>query len=160
MDGLSWFSLPVTPIGGGMAVTSASAAGLWLVSVAGLGQVRCRLAGIVLGAVTVSGVATVAEGSAVLVAATAVNLPAIITSGGDVLAANNKRKGWSIQNCGTNPLFVQLASGASATVFHVILRGCAVADDGSGGFLESDGTYTGIVSATGTSPRLVVMELT
>lgn len=90
--------------------------------------------------------------------AAAANTPAIVTSGGDVIASNANRKAWAIQNLGTNPLFVRLATGASSTVFHVVLKGCAVADDGSGGYF-SDEVYTGVVSATGTSPRFAVTEL-
>ena len=37
-----------------------AAPGLWTVAVSGLGQVRCRLGGVVLGAVTVIGIGTVA----------------------------------------------------------------------------------------------------
>src|SRR3990172_2273620 len=58
VDGLAWYELPVTPIEGGAVVTVTSAPGLWAVVVAGLGQVRCRLGGTVLGAVTVLGVGT------------------------------------------------------------------------------------------------------
>lgn len=92
-------------------------------------------------------------------AATAANTPAILTAGGDVIAANANRKGWSIQNLGTNPLFVRMGTGASSTVFHMVLKAGTGNDDGLGGVI-SDDRYTGIVSATGTSPRLVVTELT
>ncbi len=92
------------------------------------------------------------------------NTPSILTSAGTALAANLPvgRNAWSIQNLGTNPLFVLLGSGASTSVFHIILKGCTGQDDGSGGFYEQNGggaVYQGIVTVAGTSPRFVVMEL-
>lgn len=86
-----------------------------------------------------------------------VNTPAIITSAGDVLAVNASRKSWHIQNLGTNPLFVRLATGSSTSVFHMVLEAGVLADDGNGGVWEDD-THTGVVSVAGTSPRCVVME--
>ena len=83
-----------------------------------------------------------------------VNTPAIISTA-TALAAKANRMGFSIQNLGTNPLFVLLGDGASATVFHVVLRGGTGTDDGTGGILTmTDGTiYTGIITVAGTSPR-------
>ena len=89
-----------------------------------------------------------------------INTPAILTSAGTALAANAERKSWSIQNLGTNPLFVRLGGTASTTVFHYILKGGTGADDGTGGSIsESNGViFTGIVSVEGTTPRFVVRE--
>lgn len=42
-----------------------------------------------------------------------INTPAIVTSAGTALASNTKRLSWSIQNVGTNPLFVNLGGTAS-----------------------------------------------
>jgi hypothetical protein len=91
----------------------------------------------------------------------AVNVPSIITSAGTALAANQARVEWSIQNLGTNPLFVLRGAGASTTVFHQILKGGTGADDGLGATMsEAAGAcYTGIITVTGTSPRFVVTEL-
>lgn len=86
------------------------------------------------------------------------NTPEILEAAGTVLAANLDRNQWAIQNLGTNPLFVRLGAGASTSVFHVLLKGGAGADDGTGGFF-SDDLYTGIVSVAGTDPRCVVTEL-
>ena len=61
LNGAEWYELPVLPIEGGNAVTMTAAAGMWLVTVSGLGLVRCRLAGTVLGAITVLGIGTVAS---------------------------------------------------------------------------------------------------
>ena len=60
VDGTTWYELPCTPAIGGTAVVNASAAGLWLVSVAGLSLVRCRLSEVVTGAITVVGLGTAA----------------------------------------------------------------------------------------------------
>lgn len=92
------------------------------------------------------------------VKASTANTPSILTSGGDVIANNAARKSWGVQNLGTNPLFVRMATGASSTVFHVVLMGGIANDDGTGGYFTDD-TYTGVVSATGTSPRFTVTEL-
>lgn len=92
------------------------------------------------------------------VKASTANTPSIVTSGGDVIALNASRKSWGVQNLGTNPLFVRMATGASSTVFHIVLMGGIANDDGTGGYFTDD-TYTGVVSATGTSPRFTVTEL-
>lgn len=86
------------------------------------------------------------------------NTPAIITAAGTVLAANQNRRAWAIQNLGTNPLFVRLDASASTSVFHFILKGATGADDGTGGYF-SDDIHTDAVSVAGTSPRCVVTEL-
>lgn len=84
-----------------------------------------------------------------------------IASAATALASNSARMGFSIQNLGTNPLFVLLGSGATTSVFHVVLRAGTGADDGTGGILTmTDGTvYTGIVTVAGTSPRYTVLEM-
>lgn len=89
------------------------------------------------------------------------NTPAI-ASDATALAANKARGAWMIQNLGTSPLFVRLGAGASTTVFHVVLKGSAGNDDGSGGsFAQEAGVvWTGIVSVAGTSPRYTITELT
>lgn len=92
------------------------------------------------------------------VKASTANTPSILTSGGDVIASNASRKSWGVQNLGTNPLFVCMATGASSTVFHFCLGPGQANDDGLGASVADD-TYTGVVSATGTSPRFVVYEL-
>lgn len=90
----------------------------------------------------------------------AANTPSILTSAGTALAANTKRISWSIQNLGTNPLFVLRGASASTTVFHTVLKGATAQDDGTGGFMaEEAGTvYNGIITVAGTSPRFVVFE--
>lgn len=92
---------------------------------------------------------------------TGVNTPSILTSAGTAIAVNQNRTGFNIQNLGTNPLFVLLGTGASTTVFHAVLKGGTVNDDGLGAsFSQMAGSvYTGIVTVAGTSPRFVVTEL-
>lgn len=89
-----------------------------------------------------------------------INTPAI-GSGTPALADNPARKGWMIQNLGTNALFVRLGNGASTTLFHVVLKAGALADDGTGGsFSQMEGmVYTGEISVAGTSPRFTVTEM-
>jgi hypothetical protein len=90
-----------------------------------------------------------------------INTPSILTAAGTALSSNRARIGWSIQNLGTNPLFVLLGSGASTTVFHYVIKGGTASDDGLGGSLVfNDVTvYNGIVTVAGTTPRFVVTEI-
>lgn len=87
------------------------------------------------------------------------NIPVVLTSTA-ALAANPNRRYFSIQNVGTNPLFIGLGVSASATVYHQVLIGSTVAADGTGGLIQS-GTvvFTGAVSVFGTSPSYVVTEM-
>jgi len=86
-----------------------------------------------------------------------VNTPAIVTSAGTVLTSDPERKTWSIQNVGTNPLFVRLGGTASSTVFHYILKGGSGDSDGLGAIIsEADGVvFTGDISIAGTTPKVV-----
>lgn len=88
------------------------------------------------------------------------NTPSV-ASAATALAANTKRIAFSIQNVGTNPLFVLLGSGASNTVYHYVLKAGTGAADGTGGILTfgSGVVYTGIVTVAGTSPSYVVLEI-
>jgi hypothetical protein len=88
------------------------------------------------------------------------NTPSI-ASAATAIAANTARKGFAIQNLGTNVLYVRLGSGASTTVFHFALKAGSGNDDGTGGLLVmADGVvYTGIVTVAGTSPRYTVLEM-
>lgn len=88
------------------------------------------------------------------------NTPAIIAAA-TAIASNPARAGWMIQNLGTNALFVRLGSGATTSVFHIVLKAGSVNDDGTGGSVSQfDGTvYTGIITIAGTSPRYVITEL-
>lgn len=88
------------------------------------------------------------------------NTPSI-SNNTTALAANNNRIGWSIQNLGTNPLYVLLGSGASTTVFHVVLKGGTGNDDGLGAFYSQNtgAVYNGIITIAGTSPRYTVLEV-
>jgi hypothetical protein len=88
------------------------------------------------------------------------NTPSI-ASAATALAANPARVGFSIQNLGTNPLFVLYGAGATSSVFHVVLKGSSVQDDGTGGVatMAEGSIYTGIVTIAGTSPRYTVLEM-
>ena len=88
------------------------------------------------------------------------SVPAILNSTGTVLSRNDNRRFFSIQNVGTNPLFILLGDGASTTVFHAVIKGGAGNSDGLGGSYSS-GTvcYQGDVSVYGTAPLFVVTEM-
>lgn len=101
-----------------------------------------------------------ADTQAIIAPVGTANTPAI-ASDATALAANKARGAWMIQNLGTNALFVRLGTGASSTVFHVVLKAGTGNDDGSGGsFAQENGVvYVGIVTIAGTSPRYTVTEL-
>ena len=103
-----------------------------------------------------------ADISAIIAPVSVANTPAIVTSAGTAIAANPARGGWMIQNVDTDPLFVLFGTGASTTVFHAILKGGSVADDGLGASISQMGgtVYTGIITVAGTTPRFVVTEFT
>lgn len=90
----------------------------------------------------------------------AANTPSIQT-GATALAANTARIAFSIQNLSTNPLFILLGSGATTSVFHTVLKGSTVANDGTGGSysMEAGTVYNGIVTVAGTSPSYVSTEI-
>lgn len=89
-----------------------------------------------------------------------INTPAI-ASATTAIAANPERKAWSIQNLGTNTLFVRLGSGATTSIFHYVLKGGTGNDDGTGGSVsQTDGVvFIGEISIAGTSPRYTVAEM-
>lgn len=88
------------------------------------------------------------------------NIPAIV-SAATAIAANAARIGLSIQNLGTNALFVRLGDSASTTVFHFVLKAGTGNDDGTGGILEmlNGIVYTGIITIAGTTPRYTTLEI-
>lgn len=87
------------------------------------------------------------------------NVPTI-ASDTTALAANSGRLGFNIQNLGTNVLFVRFGTGASSTVFNVVLKAATGNDDGTGGAvaMEAGVVYTGIITIAGSSPRYAVSE--
>lgn len=89
-----------------------------------------------------------------------VNTPSI-ASATTAIASNANRKAWSIQNLGTNTLFVRLGTGATSSVFHYVLKGGTGNDDGTGGSVsQTDGVvFIGEISIAGTSPRYTVAEM-
>lgn len=91
---------------------------------------------------------------------TSANTPAIV-SAATALSTNPARIGWLIQNLGTNALFVLLGSGASTSVFHVVLKAGTANDDGTAGSTSqtSGVIYTGIITIAGTTPRYAVLEM-
>ena len=88
------------------------------------------------------------------------NTPSILTDATGI-PTNAARSAWSIQNVGTNPLFVRFGGTASSTVYHYVLKGGTGDSDGLGALVgQNTGTvFTGAISVAGTSPKYVVMEL-
>lgn len=87
------------------------------------------------------------------------NTPSIVTTTGDVLAANTSRKGWSIQNVGQVPVFIRKGTGVSTTVFHKVIKGGTADSDGLGGtYGEMEGViYAGVVSCTVASGTMKIV---
>jgi len=87
------------------------------------------------------------------------NTPSI-ASATTALAANASRSSFSIQNLGTNALYIRLGAGATTSVFHYALKAASVNDDGTGGSISQSEAvvFTGLVSIAGISPRYVVVE--
>lgn len=88
--------------------------------------------------------------------------PAILnpTTGTNVLTVNTSRNKFIVQNLGTNPLYVRFGDNASVTAFHIVLKACAVAADGTGGSYESGSVvWQGDVSVAGISPSLTILEM-
>lgn len=101
-----------------------------------------------------------ADTQAIIVSKSQANTPSILTDGTGI-PANPARSAWSIQNVGTNPLFVRLGTGATSAVYHYILKGGSADNDGLGALVsQSTGVvFTGFVSIAGTSPKYVVTEI-
>ncbi|MFA5724154.1 MAG: hypothetical protein WC979_07910 [Candidatus Pacearchaeota archaeon] len=83
----------------------------------------------------------------------------IVTSNGTVLSENTLAIERVVQNLSANPIYINFGAGASNTKFSIVLQGGSAQDDGKGGIL-SEQQYTGIISASGSSPRLSVFEVT
>ena len=101
-----------------------------------------------------------ADTRAIIAPIASANTPAILSTA-TAIEANSARGAWQIQNTGTNPLFIRLGSGASSTVYHVVLKGGTGADDGLGGsWGQSSGVvYTGEITIAGTSPLYTTLEI-
>ena len=76
---------------------------------------------------------------------------------GATINANAGRKSITIQNQGTNVLFVKLGSGGTTSSFHYTVKASGAQDNGTGGTVKID-TYTGIITIAGTSPRYSFAE--
>ncbi len=92
--------------------------------------------------------------------ASTANTPSILGTA-TAIAANASRSAWSIQNLGTNALYVRLGDNATTSVFHFVLKAGSVNDDGTGGSVSqtSGSVYVGKITVAGVNPRYAVMEL-
>ena len=78
-----------------------------------------------------------------------------------VLVSNPKRKGFMVQNTGTTIIKLSFGATLSQTAYHVALKGCSVADDGTGAVYVDD-AYAGDVWGISSSPAgtCVISEFT
>ncbi len=93
------------------------------------------------------------------------NTPSIIAGDGSgavtLLAANEARIGFTIQNVGTTAAKVRFGSGASTSVYHIVLKGGSADGDGLGASfsMTSGAVYNGIITFFGASTaKLVAYE--
>lgn len=163
INGEDWESLPFKVPSTGVESSSTESEGIFSGPIAGIKRIRVRASAWTSGTANIT-IVTSMSGSVSTnrtdnATATA-NTPSI-ASAATAIAANSSRKGWMIQNLGTNPLFVRMGASASVTVFHAVLKGGTGNDDGLGGSLsQMEGiVYTGIITIAGTSPRYTVTEL-
>lgn len=90
-----------------------------------------------------------------------INTPSIIAGDGSsaitVLAANNARIGFSIQNVGTTAAKICFGT-ATTSVFHFVLKGGTADNDGTGGSItfDSGAVYNGLITIFGASTAKVV----
>ena len=86
----------------------------------------------------------------------------VTTTAGAIVAANMKRKGLVVQNTGTTVIKLLLGTGTpTQSVYHIALKGCDSADDGTGGVYFDDswvGPVQAISSAMGGT--CVITEIT
>ena len=78
------------------------------------------------------------------------------------LAAFGDRRFFSIQNLDTGALFVKFGSGATTSSYDIILKGGAVAADGSGGAIVEAGeaVYGGVITvASSGTPNYVAYDI-
>lgn len=95
------------------------------------------------------------------IASTTVAQTSVGTTADEILFGNEKRKRFMVQNTGTTVIKLGLGRTPTATAYHVALKACASADDGSGGMYIDEmwrGDVTAISSAAGGT--CVVTELT
>lgn len=91
----------------------------------------------------------------------AVAQTAVGTSSVNVLSSNTARREVIIQNTDTTVIYIGLGQTPTSTTYHVALKACSSANDGTGGVYVSDlwtGQINAISSATG--GHVVVTELT
>ena len=87
-----------------------------------------------------------ADRNSIICQKSSANTPAILTDATGI-PTNEARAGWSIQNTGTNPIFIRLGGTASSTVYHYVLKGGTGDNDGLGAMVsQTTGTvFTGAI---------------
>lgn len=76
-----------------------------------------------------------------------------------VLSANERRRAYLLQNVGDKIIYLSFGSTPTTTSYHVALKACSTAHDGSGGYIIDDvfpGAVNAIASASG--GKLSVVE--
>ena len=89
------------------------------------------------------------------------NTPTVATST-TIMAANEDRAAFMIQNQDTGALKVCFGGTASSTVYHIVLKGCTGAADGSGGTVSMEGpvVFTGKITCySAGTPSYTFLEM-
>jgi hypothetical protein len=101
-----------------------------------------------------------------IVSTQATNTPSIIAGNGSsavtLLAANQARIGFSIQNVGTTTAYILFGASASSTVYHYAVKGGSSDNDGLGGSISffTGAVYDGIITVYGASTaKCVCLEI-
>lgn len=92
---------------------------------------------------------------------TSVNTPSLIAGNGSsavqILPVNTGRIGLSIQNVGSTPAYVLIGGQASASVYHIALKGGSAANDGLGASITftAGAVPTGVITFFGASTAVI-----
>ena len=90
------------------------------------------------------------------------NTPTVATAT-TILAENGERAAFMIQNQDNNyPLKICFGGTATSSVYHLILKACTSAADGTGGTVAMEGpvTFTGIITCySAGTPSYTVLEI-
>lgn len=147
---------------------AATESGLWNVNqaigVAGFGKITD---GTNTAAVKAASVAALATDPALVVTtsgSTTAGAPAntaVTSTSSAILAANTARREVMITNTDVVAVYIAFGQTPTATAYHIVLRPCTVAHDGSGGSFVSD-IFKGAINAitASTSGHVSVVELT
>jgi hypothetical protein len=85
----------------------------------------------------------------------------VTSTSSTVLASNVARREFTIINTDIVPIYIGLGQTPTATAYHIVLRPCTVAHDGTGGSYTSDMWKDGVNAiVASTTGHVAITELT